>query len=251
MTLSGVPAAAALGALIEIGVMRRLYARDHLDQVLATFALILIFSEGARMIFGAQPLWLDIPKSLSGHVSLPGGAAYPVYRLAIIGAGFIGRAWAVAFARAGMNVAIWSRREATAQKAIAFLAQVLPGLEEEGLLGDLSPQEILSNARIETRLGAALEWADYFQENAPEDLQSKKDVFSLLDSLADKNAIIASSTSALLPSAFTAHLAGRDRCLVVHPINPPYLVPAAELVPARNPPAAATASAINARSGSR
>jgi branched-chain amino acid transport system permease protein len=85
--LAGVPAAAALGALIEVGVMRRLYARDHLDQVLATFALILIFSEGARMIFGAQPLWLDIPKSLSGHVSLPGGAAYPVYRLAIIGAG--------------------------------------------------------------------------------------------------------------------------------------------------------------------
>jgi len=85
--LAGVPAAAVLGALIEVGVMRRLYARDHLDQVLATFALILIFSEGARMIFGAQPLWLDIPKSLSGHVSLPGGAAYPVYRLAIIGAG--------------------------------------------------------------------------------------------------------------------------------------------------------------------
>lgn len=85
--LAGVPAAAALGALIEVGVMRRLYARDHLDQVLATFALILIFSEGARMIFGAQPLWLDVPKALSGHVSLPGGAAYPVYRLAIIGAG--------------------------------------------------------------------------------------------------------------------------------------------------------------------
>ncbi len=84
---AGVPAAAALGALIEVGVMRRLYGRDHLDQVLATFALILIFSEGARMIFGAQPLWLDVPKSLTGHVSLPGGAAYPVYRLAIIGAG--------------------------------------------------------------------------------------------------------------------------------------------------------------------
>jgi len=84
---AGVAAAAALGALVEIGVMRRLYARGHLDQVLATFALILIFSEGARIVFGAQPLWLDIPPALVGHVTLPGGAAYPVYRLVLIGVG--------------------------------------------------------------------------------------------------------------------------------------------------------------------
>jgi branched-chain amino acid transport system permease protein len=85
--LAGVPAAAAVGALVEVAVIRRLYARGHLDQVLATFALILIFSEGARIVFGAQPLWLDIPPALTGHVTLPGGAAYPVYRLALIGAG--------------------------------------------------------------------------------------------------------------------------------------------------------------------
>ena len=85
--VAGVLAAAALGALVEIGVMRRLYGRDHLDQVLATFALILIFSEGARIVFGAQPLWLDIPEVLKGHVSLPGGATYPVFRLALITAG--------------------------------------------------------------------------------------------------------------------------------------------------------------------
>jgi branched-chain amino acid transport system permease protein len=84
---AGVLAAAVLGAAVEIGVMRRLYGRDHLDQVLATFALILIFSEGARMVFGAQPLWLDIPGALKGHVGLPGGATYPVFRLAIIVAG--------------------------------------------------------------------------------------------------------------------------------------------------------------------
>lgn len=85
--IGGTAAAAAIGALVEWSVIRRLYARDHLDQVLATFALILIFSEGARAIFGAQPLWLDPPASLSGSVALPGGAVYPVYRLAIIGAG--------------------------------------------------------------------------------------------------------------------------------------------------------------------
>ncbi|HUF55044.1 MAG TPA: branched-chain amino acid ABC transporter permease [Thermohalobaculum sp.] len=84
---AGVLAAAVMGALVEVGVMRRLYARDHLDQVLATFALILIFSEGARWIFGARPLWLDMPDALAGSVPLPGGGAYPVYRLAIIGVG--------------------------------------------------------------------------------------------------------------------------------------------------------------------
>ncbi|MEO0682820.1 MAG: branched-chain amino acid ABC transporter permease [Pseudomonadota bacterium] len=84
---AGAAAAAAAGALVEMAVIRRLYDRDHLDQVLATFALILIFSEGTRWIFGSQPLWLDVPSVLSGAVALPGGAAYPIYRLAIILAG--------------------------------------------------------------------------------------------------------------------------------------------------------------------
>jgi branched-chain amino acid transport system permease protein len=82
-------AAAAAGALVELVVIRRLYDRDHLDQVLATFALILIFSEGARWVFGSFPLYLDIPPILSGAVSLPGGVHYQLYRLAIIGVGIV------------------------------------------------------------------------------------------------------------------------------------------------------------------
>ncbi|QIK40593.1 branched-chain amino acid ABC transporter permease [Pontivivens nitratireducens] len=80
-------AAAAAGAIVEVVVIRRLYARDHLDQVLATFALILIFSEGTRWLFGSFPLFLDVPDWLRGPVSLPGGILYPAYRLAIIGVG--------------------------------------------------------------------------------------------------------------------------------------------------------------------
>jgi L-gulonate 3-dehydrogenase len=152
--------------------------------------------------------------------------------VAIIGAGFIGRAWAVAFARADMRVAIWSRNETTAQAAKSFVARVLPSLQSEGLLGDDTPEDILANVRIESHLEAALEGAHYIQENTPEDLQAKRDIFSLLDHLADADAIIASSTSALLPSDFTDHLAGRARCLVAHPVNPPYLIPATEVVPA-------------------
>ncbi|WP_299628485.1 branched-chain amino acid ABC transporter permease [uncultured Tateyamaria sp.] len=77
-------AAAAAGAVIEMVVIRRLYDRDHLDQVLATFALILIFSEGTRWVFGSFPLYLDVPAALAGPVTLPGGILYPAYRLLII-----------------------------------------------------------------------------------------------------------------------------------------------------------------------
>lgn len=76
--------AAGVGAIVELVVIRRLYNRDHLDQVLATFALILIFSEGTRWMFGSFPLFLDVPDALSGPVTLPGGIQYPLYRLAII-----------------------------------------------------------------------------------------------------------------------------------------------------------------------
>ncbi|SHL21341.1 branched-chain amino acid ABC transporter permease [Roseibium suaedae] len=85
--IASLAAAAAAGAIIEVLVIRRLYSRDHLDQVLATFALILIFSEGTRWVFGSFPLYLNIPSILQGAVSLPGGVQYPAYRLAVIAAG--------------------------------------------------------------------------------------------------------------------------------------------------------------------
>ncbi|MGM0584142.1 MAG: branched-chain amino acid ABC transporter permease [Pseudomonadota bacterium] len=80
-------AAAAAGAVVEVAVIRRLYARDHLDQVLATFALILVFSEGTRWLFGSFPLFLSPPEALSGAVRLPGGLDYPLFRLVLILAG--------------------------------------------------------------------------------------------------------------------------------------------------------------------
>jgi branched-chain amino acid transport system permease protein len=100
-------AAAMAGALIELLVIRRLYDRDHLDQVLATFALILILSEATRWAFGSFPLFLDIPAPLKGPVTLPGGFEYPRYRLAIIGLG-LGLAaalfWLVARTRIGVRI---------------------------------------------------------------------------------------------------------------------------------------------------
>ncbi|MEM7752677.1 MAG: branched-chain amino acid ABC transporter permease [Pseudomonadota bacterium] len=100
-------AAAVAGALVEMLVIRRLYRAAHLDQVLATFALILIFSEGTRWVFGSFPLFLDVPDALSGPVTLPGGIQYPLYRLALIGIGFavaIGLWWLTARTRIGIQI---------------------------------------------------------------------------------------------------------------------------------------------------
>ena len=85
--VAAMAAAAIAGVLVEVLVIRRLYRADHLDQVLATFALILIFSEGTRWLFGSFPLFLDIPSWASGPVTLPGGIQYPFYRLLLIAVG--------------------------------------------------------------------------------------------------------------------------------------------------------------------
>jgi 3-hydroxyacyl-CoA dehydrogenase len=152
--------------------------------------------------------------------------------VAIVGTGLVGRAWAISFARAGHAVRLWDEQPAACQSARAYVAGVLDDLEQNDLLRGQSPGEVLSRISIADDLAVAVAGAVHVQENTPEDREIKRAMFSLIDDVADPYAVIASSTSALLPSTFTEHLAGRRRCLVVHPINPPYLVPAAEIVPA-------------------
>ncbi len=81
------PVVTAVGILLEVALIRRLYRRDHLDQVLVTFALILFFNELVRLVWGPQAYFMDLPASLSGTVTLLPGAPYPAYRLAIVAAG--------------------------------------------------------------------------------------------------------------------------------------------------------------------
>ena len=87
--LGGLAVAGVVGIAIEFFVMRRLYGRNHLDQVLATFALILIINQGATMLFGRQPLFVAMPAALNGSVTLLPGLVYPVYRLAVIALGLM------------------------------------------------------------------------------------------------------------------------------------------------------------------
>ena len=82
--LLALPATFAVGAVVEVLALRTLYARDHLDQVLATFGLILFFNEVIRVVWGPASLYAGLPEGLSGHVEILPGVQYPVFRLVII-----------------------------------------------------------------------------------------------------------------------------------------------------------------------
>ena len=82
-----VPASLATGIVIEVITLRTLYERDHMDQVLATFGLLLFFNELVRMVWGAEAQAMSIPDWLSGHVEIIPGIPYPAFRLAIIAVG--------------------------------------------------------------------------------------------------------------------------------------------------------------------
>lgn len=151
---------------------------------------------------------------------------------AVIGSGFIGRAWAISFARSGSSVKLWDQADGAAARAIDYIAGVLEDLAQNDLLNGATPKTVLARIAPAATLAEAVAEAQHVQENTPEVLATKIKVFEALDEAARPDAVLASSTSAILPSRFTEGLKGRARCIVVHPINPPYLIPAAEVVPA-------------------
>ena len=146
---------------------------------------------------------------------------------AIIGAGLIGRSWAMVFARAGWRVRLYDSIASQLDAATAFIAASLSEQAEHGLVAD--PASARARIDYTPNLPAALANADWVQENLPETLEQKRLIFAELDRRAPPPAVLASSTSAIPASRFTEELAGRARCLVAHPVNPPHLVPVVEL----------------------
>jgi len=151
--------------------------------------------------------------------------------VAVIGAGLIGRSWAIVFARAGLSVTLWDRFPQQTTVALAYIADRLPELHAAGLLPD-EPAAVLARIAPMQSLWEAVRNADYIQENGPERIPVKQSIFGELDRAARADAIIASSSSGIPASAFTEELKGRARCLIAHPVNPPYLVPLVEICPA-------------------
>ncbi len=152
--------------------------------------------------------------------------------IAIIGAGLIGRAWAIAFGRGGCNVRLFDPVEGVAVGAIELIRETVTEMSGHGLLNGQSPAVITARLSATASIADAVSGVVHVQENSPERPDVKTALFRELDKLVPASAVIASSTSAILPSVFTAHISTRDRCLVAHPLNPPHLIPAVEVVPA-------------------
>jgi 3-hydroxyacyl-CoA dehydrogenase len=165
-------------------------------------------------------------------------------RVAVVGAGLIGRSWAIVFAGGGFEVALYDAERDIIDKARAFVREGLRDLAAQGLLDDA--EAAAARVRPADDLADALDGAILVQENLPERIEAKRAIFSELDRLAAPEVILASSTSTIVASLFTESLEGRHRCLVAHPVNPPHLIPLVELVgaPWTSPAIIAKAMAI-------
>ncbi len=155
-------------------------------------------------------------------------AADPV---AVVGAGSIGVAWAVVFACAGRPVRLF---DLDPQRLDQSLAEVADTIQQMALVG-LVPAEtsaIVGRVRACASLEEAVAGVSYVQECILEEVDAKRSLFAALDAVASPGTVLASSTSTIMASRFADELPGRDRCLVVHPGNPPHFLRVAEIVPA-------------------
>jgi L-gulonate 3-dehydrogenase len=160
-----------------------------------------------------------------------GAAMSEPIRVGIIGAGLIGRGWAIVFARAGHAVTIHDANAAALQASLDTIEVSVRDLKAAGLL-DEEPATVRARIRPAATLVDALADAGYVQENIAESLALKQALFMEVDRIAAPDAILASSTSTIPASQWSDGLAGRARCIVAHPVNPPHLVPLVELSPA-------------------
>ncbi|KPQ24652.1 MULTISPECIES: 3-hydroxyacyl-CoA dehydrogenase [unclassified Halomonas] len=150
-------------------------------------------------------------------------------RIGIIGAGLIGRAWAIVFARSGMTVCLYDVDANALDQARDAIRQSLQDLQQVGLIEDVEAP--LSLIQTESDLAHAMMGVEYVQECGPEDVAAKRRIYNELESVVAPDTVLASSTSGISASRFTDHLKHPARCLVAHPVNPPYLIPLVEVAP--------------------
>ena len=171
-------------------------------------------------------------------------------KIAIIGAGLIGRAWAMVFARAGHPVKLWDADAAAIPNARLLIEEALKQAKSFGLV-DEDPDTISARISAAASLADAVRDADYVQENTAERVDVKRQVYAQMDAAAKPDCILASSTSTIPASVFSEGLAGKQRCIVAHPVNPPHVVPIVELSPApwTSPEVVARARALHEKVG--
>ncbi len=151
-------------------------------------------------------------------------------RVAVVGCGLVGSGWAIVFARAGCQVALYDSESGAAEAARDRIAQNLNELSRHNLV--VNPEAMLARIVVSCSLADALADAAYVQESVFERVAIKRAVFAEIDAVLGSTTVVGSSSSGIPASSFTADVACRNRCLVAHPVNPPYLIPVVELVPA-------------------
>lgn len=154
----------------------------------------------------------------------------PLRKVAVVGAGLVGLGWAIVFARAGLAVSLFDADAAIRQGAPARMRASLTDMAEHGLVGDV--EAIAGRLTVVDTLAAAAGDADYIQESVFESLPAKQVVSREIGAAMRPDAVCGSSSSGIPASHFTAAVPNRSRFLVVHPVNPPHLVPLVELVAA-------------------
>ena len=150
--------------------------------------------------------------------------------IAIVGAGLVGAGWAVVYARAGLRVKMFDANPEVTRKAVPLIAGQLAGLKKHGLIEE-EPAAILARISTASTLAEAIEGVAYVQESVLERVDVKRQLMIDIDAIASSDLIVGSSTSGIPGSAFALGLSISPRVLIVHPVNPPYLVPVVELVP--------------------
>ena len=151
--------------------------------------------------------------------------------VACVGGGTIGFSWAVLFAQHGMRVKIYDVSEAVLSGANAELRDAYETLVEAGVMTAEEVAAALGRITTTTDLAQAVKDVDYVQESGPERYRIKRDIYRELDRLARPDAILASSTSAMLMTEIQDAATHPERCVVAHPYNPPHIVPLVEIVP--------------------
>jgi L-gulonate 3-dehydrogenase len=151
-------------------------------------------------------------------------------RIAIVGCGLVGSGWAIVFARAGNEVALYDSKAGATTAALSVIAARLADLQAAGLIDDAAA--IQGRISAASSMAEALQSAIYVQESVLEDVTVKSRVMSEIDAVIGPDTWVGSSSSGIAASHYTEHVACRSRCLVAHPVNPPYLAPIVELVPA-------------------
>ncbi len=148
-------------------------------------------------------------------------------KIAVVGAGLIGHAWAIVFARGGHSVSMFDADSAQVALALTWVRDTLADMTRYELATDI--EGIASRISGAPTLNEALAGARYVQESIAEKLEPKQALFAEIEATTDRNCIFASSSSAIMPSQIFAKLKYPDRSLVAHPMNPPHLAPIVEL----------------------